>query len=84
MRPMPPSPDPGALSQRQQRPRLWSGWHTLWTSVWLLALAGMLYGYLSRNAAVTSASLFASLVPPPILVFLEWQAKQRARQREKS
>jgi hypothetical protein len=44
----------------------------------------MLYGYLSRNAAVTGASLFASLVPPPVLLFLEWRAKQRARRGEKS
>jgi hypothetical protein len=44
----------------------------------------MLYGHLSRNAAVAGASLFVSLVPPPVLVFLEWRAKQRARRGEKS
>jgi len=57
--------------------RNWSVWHTLWTGAWLVSLAGMLYGYLSRNAPVTGASLFASLVPPPVLVFLEWRAKRQ-------
>ena len=61
------------------RTRNWSVWHTLWTGVWLVSLGGMLYGYLSRNAPVTGASLLASLVPPPVLVFLEWRAKQQAR-----
>lgn len=65
------------------RARNWSVWHSLWTGAWLVSLAGMLYGYQSRNAPITGASLFASLVPPPVLVFLEWRAKQRARRREK-
>lgn len=59
--------------------RNWSVWHSLWTGVWLVSLAGMLYGYLSRNAPITGASLFTSLVPPPVLVFLEWRARQQAR-----
>ncbi len=61
------------------RTRNWSAWHSLWTGTWLVSLAGMLYGYLSRNALITGASLFASLVPPPVLVFLEWRAKRQAR-----
>jgi len=61
------------------RTRNWSVWHSIWTGVWLVSLAGMLYGYLSKNAPVTGASLFASLAPPPVLVLLEWRAKQQAR-----
>jgi hypothetical protein len=76
--------DPAPHRDTRPPPLHWSAWHTLWTSVWLCALAGILYGYLSRNETVTGASLFASLVPPPILVFLEWRAKQRARERENS
>jgi hypothetical protein len=52
----------------------------VWTLLWFAALAGILFGFMSKNETVAFASMIASLVPPVALVFLEWQEKQATAQ----
>ena len=73
-------PSPASVpSESPARPpvRPWTIAHSLWTLLWFAALAGILFGFMSKNETIAFVSMIASLVPPVALVFLEWQEKQR-------
>ena len=75
-----PPPTPPESTTRPAA-RHWTVTHSVWTLLWFAALAGILFGFMSKNETVAFASMIASLVPPVALVFLEWQEKQRRRNR---
>jgi len=73
--------EPDNAGDEPQAATNWTGWHTFWTLLWFAALAGILFGFMSKSPGLTLLSTIASLFPPLVLVWLEWRAKKAKERR---